>query len=229
MFNNNAAIQQAVEDYMNMEKKRKLLNYKRQNELVLTGQIVFTGSSLMEQFPITELSLDDNIDSRIYNRGISGYTTDEFIEGIGPMCLDLKPSKLFINIGTNDMNTRDDGEYWLDHLLKNYDIIMERIATSLPETEVYVMAYYPVNEYLIQMLNTPASIKLKTRTNHKVAMANQEVHKLAHKHGFNYVDLNDGLTDEYGQLKPEYTVEGIHLFANAYNVVYNNLKKLELI
>lgn len=222
MFNNNEAIIQAVQDFMDMEKKRKLINYKRQNAYVTPGQIVFTGSSLMEHFPICEFMGSDPC---IYNRAISGYTTDEFLEAIGPMCIDLKPSKLFINIGTNDMNTRDDGEYWLDHLTKNYDEIMARIAKALPDTEVFVMAYYPVNEYFIQMLNTPASVKLKTRTNHKVDTANEAVRQLAEKHGFNYINVNEGLTDEHNQLKPQYTVEGIHLFADGYRVVFENLKK----
>ena len=40
------------------DEKRKnqiIENYRRLNKIAVKGQILFTGSSLMEQFPITEL------------------------------------------------------------------------------------------------------------------------------------------------------------------------------
>ena len=33
-----------------------------------------------------------------------------------------------------------------------------------------------------------------------------------------------GLTDEAGKLKKEFTVEGIHMFANGYEVVLENMR-----
>lgn len=41
--------------------------------------------------------------------------------------LNLEPAKVFINIGTNDINERSDGEYWRDHLLRNYEKILKQI------------------------------------------------------------------------------------------------------
>ena len=78
-------------------------------------------------------------------RGIGGYTTDDFLTNIDTVLFDLEPSKIFINIGTNDMNIREDGEDWNAHLLTNYETILKQIKERLPETEVYMMAYYPVN------------------------------------------------------------------------------------
>ena len=39
-----------------------------------------------------------------------------------------------------------------------------------------------------------------------------------------YIDVNDGLTDVHGMLRAEFTVEGIHMYANGYRVVMQNLK-----
>ena len=47
---------------------------------------------------------------------------------------------------------------------------------------------------------------------------------LAEKMGCRYIDVNQGLTDENGRLKKAYTVEGIHMYANGYRVVLENLR-----
>ena len=38
-------------------------------------------------------------------------------------------------------------------------------------------------------------------------------------------DVNQGLTDETGNLKREFCKDGIHMYADAYDVVYRNLEK----
>ena len=53
------------------------------------------GLSLMELFPICEIARSRGIDDIIYNRGISGLNTDEFLQHIHPLLLDLQPSKGF--------------------------------------------------------------------------------------------------------------------------------------
>ena len=62
------------------------------------------------------------------------------------------------------------------------------------------------------------------RTNQAIDTANQAVEKLAEKLGCRFINVNQGLTDENGRLKKEFTIEGIHMYANAYRVILNNLK-----
>ena len=50
---------------------------------------------------------------KIYNRGVSGLNTDEFLENIDTLLLDLEPSKIFINIGTNDITKERLGKPYL--------------------------------------------------------------------------------------------------------------------
>lgn len=61
------------------EQMEKAKNYQILNEHVKKGQILFTGSSLMEQFPIAEIARNHGVEKMIYNRGIGGYTTDDFL------------------------------------------------------------------------------------------------------------------------------------------------------
>ena len=49
--------------------------------------------------------------------------------------------------------------------------------------------------------------------------------KLAGEMGCHYIDVNEGLADGNGRLKKEYTIEGIHMYANGYRVVLENLRK----
>lgn len=216
-----------VEDQMHTrfkhEQWEKARNFQILNRNVIKGQILFTGSSLMEQFPVAEIARNHGLGKIIYNRGIGGYTTDDFISEIDTVLFDLAPSKVFINIGTNDMNEREDGEDWNQHLLTNYEFILNQIKERLPEAEVYMMAYYPVNPTAPGSENITHMLKI--RTNDNLHMVNKQMNELAQKFGYHFIDANEGLRDENGNLKAEFTKEGLHMFANAYEVVFNNIKQ----
>ena len=212
-----AEITKEMMSHFQREKEKKLASFRQQNAYIQKGKTLFTGSSLMEQFPITEFCLNEGL-PLAYNRGIGGYTTDDFLAAIGPMLLDMAPGKLFINIGTNDIRSMPEGEDWLSHLAANYRKICECIREKLPQTTVYMMAYYPVNE-------SKSSPALQVRTNANVARANDMVRALAAEFGFHYIDVNEGLKDAAGQLKAEHTQDGIHFDSAAYRTVFERLKQ----
>ena len=105
---------------MTEEQRRKIKNYDYLNQIALKGKTLFTGSSLMEMFPICEIARSRGIEEVVYNRGVGGLNTDEFLEYIHILLLDLEPSRIFINIGTNDITEKDFGDQWFDHLMDNY-------------------------------------------------------------------------------------------------------------
>ena len=86
------------------EKTLKLVRYDYLNRTVVPGQILFAGSSLMEQFPVHEFQLGAGLSSLIYNRGIGGFTTAEMLEHMETCVYALRPARIFLNIGTNDMS-----------------------------------------------------------------------------------------------------------------------------
>lgn len=205
----------------------KVQRFRILNQSAKKGETLFTGSSLMEQFPINELKQAFGIDTIIYNRGIGGFTTDDMLEYMDEQIFGTEPSRIFINIGTNDIGMPTSTfEENLSHMLANYRQILTQIKERLPETEVYLMAYYPVNE---TAPGEDAAEYLKymfiNRTNANIITANQAVEKLAEEFDYHYIDVNDGLLDESGRLKKEYTIEGIHMYANGYCVVLENMKK----
>lgn len=209
-------------EFMQREQQGKLERYRILNQNVKKGEILFTGSSLMEQFPINELLMTNGMDQVIYNRGIGGFTTTDMLQHMEEMVFGTEPSRIFINIGTNDIGSPD---YQLDALLERYEEIISRIQERLPQAEITMMAYYPVNETDKIPEGEWGKTAFVTRTNENIAIANDAVEKLAAKMGCRFINVNEGLTDERGKLKKEFTIEGIHMYANGYQVVLSNLKK----
>lgn len=210
-----------LKEQMKREQQEKLERYRVLNRNAKKGEILFTGSSLMEQFPINELLMTNGMSQIIYNRGIGGFTTTDMLQHMDEMVFGTKPARIFINIGTNDIGSPD---YQLEALMERYEAIISRIQEGLPEAEINMMAYYPVNE-TDKLTDQADAMMFATRTNKNIGIANSAVEKLAAKKGCHFINANQGLTDECGKLKKEFTVEGIHMYANGYQVVLDNLKQ----
>ncbi len=209
-------------ELMHREQQDKLERFRILNQNVKKGEILFTGSSLMEQFPVNELLMTNGMDQVVYNRGIGGFTTTDMLQHMEEMVFGTEPSRIFINIGTNDIGSP---EYQLEALLERYEEIIVRIQERLPEAEINMMAYYPVNETDKIPEGEWGKTAFVTRTNENLNIANAAIENLAAKKGCRFINVNEGLADERGKLKKEYTIEGIHMYANGYQVVLQNLKK----
>ncbi len=201
------------------DKERKLKNYREKNKEAVYGQVVFAGSSLMEMFPINKLLEEHGDDTIIYNRGIGGYVTNELLQVTDVCITDLKPKKVFLNIGTNDLSNP---QIPISQMIENYDRILCKIEEALPQAVIYLMAYYPVN---YEAAAEEMKECLKIRTNEKIERANEEVKKLAQKHGQHYIDVNKNLKDEQGRLKAEYTIEGMHIKEEGYAAIYDDVMR----
>ena len=206
---------------MTPDKQMKVTQYAHLNRYAEKGQILFAGSSLCEFFPIYELQFHHRVEKRIYNRGIGGFTTDELLEALEECVLQLEPRTLFINIGTNDLS-RETAPF--DNMFANYREILRRVRECLPQVKLYVMAYYPVNQEADFGLSPEDRAGLfGVRTNESIAQANRMLPGLAAEFGGEFIDVNRGLTDENGNLKAEFAIEGMHMWANAYEQVLENL------
>ena len=85
-----------------LEKEQMVRDFHVWNKDAVKGQTVFTGSSLMEMFPIEEWVKELGSNAPIvYNRGVGGYRTTDLLPILDACVFELKPHKVFINIGTN--------------------------------------------------------------------------------------------------------------------------------
>lgn len=197
----------------------KLERYRRLNQFAQLGKVLFVGSSLMEQFPINELLLDMGRTYTVYNRGIGGYTTQQLAKSLDVCVYELQPSQVLINIGTNDMNTQ---EYTVEGLMERYEAILRDIQAHVPGVKLTLLAYYPLCEPKLAEEPHGREI-LKSRNNRTIAQANQAVQALAKKVGAGFLNCNSAITDESGNMRPEYTIEGMHMYGDGYAQVLKAL------
>ncbi|MDN6065136.1 MAG: GDSL-type esterase/lipase family protein [Lactococcus lactis] len=198
-----------------------LKSYDKANLSAKKGQTLFVGSSLMEIFPIEkwEEAGEVTFSHYIYNRAVRATPTSFLLEHIESQIFNLEPSKIFINIGTNDIGF----EIPEEEFLNNYDQILSQIESKLPQTQVYVMRYYPINTVDFGQDSDEKTL-FETRSNEKFQKASDKIKKLADNHHFHFIDVNDGLSDENGNLKKELTFDGAHLNPAGYQLVLENLK-----
>ena len=201
------------------DKEMKVERYREANKTARKGQVVFAGSSLMEMFPIEKLLKEHNDPTVIYSRGIGGFITDELMQVLDVCVTDLSPSKVFINIGTNDLSWES---IPISQMIAHYDEILTTIEEKVPGVKIYLMAYYPVN---YEAATEQMKECLKIRTNEKIALANEEVKKLAARHNQSYIDVNHNLKDDKGRLKAEYTIEGMHIKEEGYRAIYEDVMR----
>ncbi len=175
--------------------------YRRLNRTARKGQILFVGSSLMEHFPINEIVMSKGLDLCIYNRGISGYTIPELMESLDEQIFDLQPAVIFINIGTNDISIP---EMTRERFTEDYRGLLKQVKEKLPEAKVYMMAYYPVNvakaHEIVPWPEAPMAAELRVE---RLGWANEVAKELAAEFGYEFINVNDGLSDDDGQLKAD--------------------------
>lgn len=200
-------------------KEYKLERYRKMNENAEKGAVLFAGSSLMEMFPVEEFAREDGLDVTVYNRGVGGFITDELLANTDVCITDLAPDKLFINIGTNDLS---DASIPMERAMDNYAKILAEVKEKVPSVKLYLMAYYPVNYNAATEEMKPC---LRIRSNEKIARANECVKRLAERFGGKYIDVNAPLKDENGDLRAEFTIEGMHINEDGYRAVYPLVKK----
>lgn len=202
-----------------IEKARLVEEYRERNKTCEKGQIVFAGSSLMEMFPIEKWIKETDTNVIVYNRGVGGYKTEDMLPILDACVLGLEPRRVFINIGTNDLS---DDNISMEQVMDNYDKILSIIEKELPQVEIYLMAYYPVN---YEAATEDMKACLKIRNNKKINLANELVKELAKKHGQKYIDVNAPLKDQQGNLKAEYTIEGMHIKPEGYRAIFPEVMK----
>lgn len=209
-------MQKFFQDRARQEHIQKVKKHGQLNEHALKGQIVFAGSSLMEQFPIEEMAQRLPERPVVYNRGIGGDTLDGFAERLNSAVIDLAPRRLFINIGTNDISAEN---YVRGEMLRKYRGILETIMERLPDTKIVVMSYYPVNR-----TDKFVTTWFGARTNQEIDAVNAELRLMADDMGLEFVDVTDCLRDENGDLIAEFAIDGMHMYPAGYEIVFNVLK-----
>ena len=193
----------------------KAARYRHLNKHARKKGIVLAGSSLCELFPIDELLQSFSLDYLVYNRGIGGTTIQEYASFHEDCIFELEPSKLFLHIGSNDLDAED---YTVESHREKLSAFIISVKERMPDIRLYLLAYYPVTEDL--SLIEPGH---KTRTNRQITEANQMIEELAEHFSATYVNLNDVLLQSDGKLRTDFASDYMHMWPNAYVAILNRL------
>ena len=181
----------------------RINEFVRENPSLKTGQTVFIGDSITAKYKLGPHYRKAELEC--YNRGISGDTTDWLITRLEVSLFELEPSKIVLMIGTNDIN----GGKTPDEIATNYSLILSLISQRLPNADVICVSVIPQNEEYSEDAH---------ENNGRIKLTNEKIEALAHKYGYEYVDLYSHLTDESGLLKRGYSYDGLHLSRRGYRV-----------
>lgn len=192
--------------------EQKSHQYREYNRFAGENAIVFVGDSLTEFYHLHEYFPDYHI----INRGIAGDTTTGLLRRIKSNVLDIKPQKVFLQIGTNDFfKFRKIGR-----ILKNIINITNIIKDALPNASIFLISLYPINKkrkWYYKLTTFP-------RDNRKINKLNELLIQHTQNNRITYIDINNHLKDNKGNLRAEYTIDGLHINTEGYEVITNILK-----
>ena len=190
-------------------KTTKMNNFTHLNETAKHGEVVMIGDSIVEIYNTHEHFAD--VDKIVYNRGISGDTSDRMLERMSN-ALDIAPSTLFILIGTNDIGRGIPRETTLANTKK----AIEKAKTSGVKN-IVVESVYPVNHAI-----NPGMVG--RRKNKDIIDYNKTLKTLCDEQSVIYVDLFSVLADGDGNFNSKLTYDGLHPNDIGYDAITSILK-----
>lgn len=167
-------------------------------DVVFFGNSITKGSDFQSFFP----------DKLIVNLGYPGddligmYDRVKSVEAV-------KPRKIFIMAGTNDLWGSSIEEYIL-----RYERLIVAIKKVLPQSRIYIQSVLPMNH----------TLKDGAPSQEKIELSNKGMEKVSQKHDITYIDLYKAFVVE-GELPEKYTVDGMHINDEAYRLWGNIIKK----
>ncbi len=179
-------------DWTKKHYKERILSFMA-NPLPV-GKIVFIGNSITEgggdwsaKFGVPD----------IWNRGISGDVTDGVLARLDEIT-HAQPKAVFLLIGINDISNL----YYqkqipsTDYIATNILKIADKIHKQSPATKIYLQTVLPTT---------------RTFTNEMELAVNSILRKNDPQGAYTLIDLHAAFADEQGQMKKEFTNDGIHL------------------
>lgn len=174
-----------------------------------TADLVFFGDSLTYRGDWQALSQT----LKIANRGIDG----DRIAGLEArldQVVALRPRKLFLLVGINDLSERAPREVCAD-----YAGLLDRLQQAMPETRIYVQSLLPVRTDIRTLPD-----------NRLLEQVNRSIRQMAEERGLEYIDLFFPMLDQSSwQLAYDYQLDGLHLSKEGYAVWQERVLPLSLI
>lgn len=154
------------------------------SDIVFIGDSLTRGENFQESFP----------KSKILNLGLSGDT----ISGVSErsyVISNFTPEKIFIECGVNNFKSTS-----FETMINQYEDMISKLSTDNPSAQIYIQSVLPISK----------SKESGNLTNQNIIAFNRELKAIADIHDAIYIDIYSHFAED-GQMKAEYTKDGIHL------------------
>ncbi|MBD5092501.1 MAG: hypothetical protein HDT36_03870 [Clostridiales bacterium] len=193
-------------------KQNKKDNYTYLNEnYSQQRQTVFIGDSIIE---ICNMELFDGETNTIYNRGISGDTSDKLLERLYDNALNISPQTLVVLVGTNDLSRKIKA----DTILNNISAIIDKSKQASVD-KILICSLLPVNKSVNSQM-------VGLRKNEDIIAINEALKTTCEQKQVTFVDFYYSLVDKDGNLDVQYTYDGLHPNVKGYEIITGALKKV---
>ena len=205
---------QLLENWLLKEQEKIQTKYRELNQIsVIEPDIIFIGDSIVEYFPLQELL---GTTKTIVNRGIRGYQTGLLLDNLDAHLYGDAVDQIVLLIGTNDIGK----DIPMSQTLTNLESVIQTISRDYPLSQIKLVSILPVNE------GEDFKQTVYIRTNEKIKAWNQAYQDLASAYmQVEFVPVFDNLLDQKGQLKSDFTTDGLHLSVSGYQALSSTLKK----
>jgi hypothetical protein len=159
--------------------------------------VLFIGDSMTEMYPLNEMFST----LHIKNRGISGSASADVLKSVRGFDV---PNTVFLLVGINDFF------YHVapDSTVKNIGAIVDLLHAKNPQAKVYVQSVLPVSD---------------PQMSDKVVALDKRISALSKQHNATFINLFPYFVGN-GQIKKQYTIDGIHLSPEGYRVWKEHIK-----
>lgn len=154
------------------------------SDIVFIGDSLTCGENFQEYFP----------KSKILNLGLSGDT----ILGVSErsnVISNFTPEKIFIECGVNSFLSTS-----LKTMVNQYEEMISKLSVHNPSAQIYIQSVFPISQ----------SAESGNLTNQNIITFNTELKAIADDHKAVYIDVYHHYAED-GQMKAEYTKDGIHI------------------
>jgi lysophospholipase L1-like esterase len=195
-----------------MHYDNRVRSFKEQN--LAWRNVVLLGDSITEGFDVTKYLPG----RRVVNRGIgadvigNALPPDDnrgVLKRLDNSVFDCAATDVFLLIGINDLGSGRQ----VDVMEQGYRELLKRIHEQTPAIKVHVQSVLPTRGRF-------------AKHNEPVRDFNQRIRKLADEFKYDFIDLHSLMVDAQGELKAEFTNDGLHLNDAAYRVWRTEILKV---
>jgi lysophospholipase L1-like esterase len=182
----------------------RVKGFKEQNQqlqyVVLLGDSITEGFDVPTYFPGRRV-LNRGIGADVIGNDMAKDDPRGVLQRMDESVFNCAATDVFLMIGVNDLGSGRTP----DKMEDGYREILKRIKEKAPLVHVHVESVLPTRGNY-------------AKHNANVLDFNERLQKLAKEFGYDYVDLHKLMVDGKGELKAEFTPEGLHLKPEAYKV-----------